>query len=217
MVSVARMAGDGVAFCVLVERHERAALALARRLLGSLDDARDVAQEAFARAFAAFDRFRADEPFAPWLLRIVYRLCLHRLRDRRRETPLHDADDWPAPAAGVPEVLATARAEVAALERELRGLPAPYRCAFVLRHVHDMPIAQIADVMLIGLVGYAVLGLAITVLLRITVLFALVALALIAMRIVAPAVAAAALHLGERVTGAADQGMRSMLVGLGLL
>jgi RNA polymerase sigma-70 factor (ECF subfamily) len=138
---------DHAAFTVLFERHEREAVALARRLLGSLEEARDVAQEAFLRAYAALGRFRGGSAFAPWLLSIVYRLCLHRIRSRGRETPCDDADRRPAPAIHAPDAVAITRATVADLERELRGLPLAYRCAFVLRHVHDMPVGEIAAVM----------------------------------------------------------------------
>jgi RNA polymerase sigma-70 factor (ECF subfamily) len=64
---------------VLVEQHQAAAFRLAYLLLGDADEAADVAQEAFIRAYRALDRFDATRPFRPWLMRIVVNLA-HNLR-----------------------------------------------------------------------------------------------------------------------------------------
>ncbi len=63
--------GDHEAFGELVRRHQAAALRLAAVVLGSNEEARDVVQEAFVKAYRALGRFRGDAPVRPWLLRIV--------------------------------------------------------------------------------------------------------------------------------------------------
>jgi len=72
--------GDGSAWLALVREHQGPAFRLAYLLLGSADDAEDVTQEAFIRAFRSLDRFDAGRPFRPWLLRIAANLAHNRRR-----------------------------------------------------------------------------------------------------------------------------------------
>jgi len=76
-------AGDTRAFGTLVERYMRRAYYGALGLVGSPDDAMDLSQEAFARAFRARDRLDPDRPFYAWLYQILRRLCFNFVRDRR--------------------------------------------------------------------------------------------------------------------------------------
>jgi RNA polymerase sigma-70 factor (ECF subfamily) len=73
-------AGDTAAYGELVTMHEAAAFRVAYLLLGSTSDAEDAAQEGFVRAYLALARFRAGEPFRPWLLQVVG----NEARNRRR-------------------------------------------------------------------------------------------------------------------------------------
>jgi RNA polymerase sigma factor (sigma-70 family) len=73
-------AGDTAAYGELVTLHEGAAFRVAYLLLGSASDAEDAAQEGFVRAYLALARFRAGEPFRPWLLQVVG----NEARNRRR-------------------------------------------------------------------------------------------------------------------------------------
>jgi RNA polymerase sigma factor (sigma-70 family) len=63
--------GDRAAFGALVQRHQAAALRLATAVVGSTEEARDIVQEAFVKAYRGIDRYRGDAPVRPWLLRIV--------------------------------------------------------------------------------------------------------------------------------------------------
>lgn len=83
LVSEARN-GDRAAFGALVRLHQRRAYAAAYSILGNSEDAVEVAQEAFVRAFRAIDRFDPKMPFYPWLYRIVRNACFNHLRKRRR-------------------------------------------------------------------------------------------------------------------------------------
>jgi len=76
-------AGDNGAFGTLVERYMRRAYYGALGLVGSPEDAMDLSQEAFARAFRARDRLDPDRPFYAWLYQILRRLCFNYVRDRR--------------------------------------------------------------------------------------------------------------------------------------
>jgi len=72
--------GDGVAWEALVRQHQEAAFRLAYLFVSDADDAEDVAQEAFIRAFKALDRFDLARPLRPWLLHITANLARNRRR-----------------------------------------------------------------------------------------------------------------------------------------
>jgi RNA polymerase sigma-70 factor (ECF subfamily) len=76
--------GDRDAYAVLVEHHQEAAFRAAFLVLRDAHAAEDIAQEAFVRAYRSLDRFRHEEPFRPWLLRIVTNLALNEARSRSR-------------------------------------------------------------------------------------------------------------------------------------
>jgi len=81
-------AGDAEAFGVLIDRYKRRAYGQALGLVGSREDALDLSQEAFARAFAARRRLDPERPFYAWLYEILRRLCFNFLRDERARARL---------------------------------------------------------------------------------------------------------------------------------
>ncbi len=85
----AAQAGDRSAFDSLVRRYDRSVLRLALHMLGQEQDAQDVHQEAFIKAYRHLANFRFECSFYTWLYRIVTNLCLDQLRRRksRREDP----------------------------------------------------------------------------------------------------------------------------------
>src|SRR6188768_2110468 len=85
--------GDSAAFGVLVTRYEEAAFRTAYLVTRNAEDAADVAQEAFLRAHGQLRRFRVEEPFRPWLLRIVTNLALNQRRSLGRRLGLLGARD----------------------------------------------------------------------------------------------------------------------------
>jgi RNA polymerase sigma-70 factor (ECF subfamily) len=76
--------GDESAWATLVYQHQEAAFRLAYLLLGNADDAQDVAQETFIRAFYALDRFDSTRPLRPWLLTITTNLARNKRRAMSR-------------------------------------------------------------------------------------------------------------------------------------
>src|ERR671934_2797365 len=86
------MGGDLESFNQLVLRWERPIYALAYRVIGREEDARDVAQEAFLRAFRALSGFKGQAKFSSWLYRITLNLCRDWIR-RERRTPVAQAPD----------------------------------------------------------------------------------------------------------------------------
>ena len=76
--------GDPEAFGTLVRKHEELAFRAAYLVVRDAPEAQDIAQEAFVRAYRSLNRFDAEQPFRPWLLRIVTNLALNSIRGARR-------------------------------------------------------------------------------------------------------------------------------------
>src|SRR5262249_57660330 len=141
--------GDLDAYAVLVARYTLRAHRAAF-LLGAGQEADDVVQEAFVKAFRHLSRFRAGESFGPWLLRIVTNETRNLARSRRRRAALavrlgtaESADT--AADAPVDEVLAAERR--AQLLAAVRALPAPERQVLVCRYFLDLSEAETAQVL----------------------------------------------------------------------
>lgn len=140
--------GDREAFARLVGLHERSVVGLALRLTGSLDEARDLAQEAFVRAWIHRERFDASRPFAPWVLAIVRRLGVDRLRRRARWQEGALPETLPAPqGAAKVEAGVVGEERSLALERALATLRPHYRAVIELHHLQGRPVAEIAEIL----------------------------------------------------------------------
>ena len=100
--------GDRQAFARLVDLHKRTVYGLCVRLLRDAEEARDAAQESFARAYAALATYDAGQPFAPWVLRIARNHCLDVLRRRLPDAQRVELDA--APGDGPATELADDRA-----------------------------------------------------------------------------------------------------------
>jgi RNA polymerase sigma-70 factor (ECF subfamily) len=150
---VARVqAGDLDAFTQLVERHRRPVHALAYRLLGSVADAEDAAQETFVRAYTRLATYVPDGRFGAWLAAICAHWCIDTLRSRKRrvmtvalgKTP--ESDRF-ATSADNPETQALDAASRDEVQRWLNALPASYRTVLALRYFQELSYAEIADVL----------------------------------------------------------------------
>ncbi len=144
---VARVvAGDRVAFGVLVERYAAVARRVARAVLGNAEDADDAAQDAMLSALVKLDQYDARRPFGPWLLRIVANAATDR---RRRRTVRHAQPLDPGLTAGGPRPDTTAerRALSERLRQALAELPERRRVAVVLFDVEGYSHAEIAGIL----------------------------------------------------------------------
>ena len=146
-------AGDLDSFNQLVKRWERPIYALAYRTLGREEDARDVVQEAFLRAFRGLRGFRGQAKFSSWLYRITLNLCRDWARRERRAPvvqlpegtdPIDVADQRMAPAESVEELVAR-REMSAAVARAMAELPDEQRTAILLKEYHGLTFQEIAD------------------------------------------------------------------------
>jgi len=146
--------GDPESFNLLIKRWERPIYALAYRTIGREDDARDVVQEAFLRAFRGLGGFKGQAKFSSWLYRITLNLCRDWMRRQRRAPVVLTPDGVDlVELAGESEGVETADAAVArkdlsrAVARAMTVLPEEQRAAIVLKEYHDLTFQEIADLL----------------------------------------------------------------------
>jgi RNA polymerase sigma-70 factor (ECF subfamily) len=146
-------AGDSEAFRLLVEQHSRSIFRLAFRMTGNEQDAEDVVQETFLRAFKQLDRYEARSSFSTWLFRIAsnYSLDLIRMRKRHEDKRERGTDEdrdilqsIPMDTPG-PERIAYGSEVRDRVNAALNELSAQERTAFVLRHFEGMSIEEIGS------------------------------------------------------------------------
>jgi RNA polymerase sigma-70 factor (ECF subfamily) len=144
--------GDHDSFNELIRRWERPIYALAYRQIGREEDARDVCQETFLRAYRALGGFRGQAKFSSWLYRIAINLCRDWMR-RERRTPVMQAPEEVdlmelaaarEPAESIEDRIA--RNDLSrAVERAMAVLPDEQRAAIVLKEYHGLTFQEIAD------------------------------------------------------------------------
>lgn len=146
-------AGDSLAFERIMIETERKVVAIAWRLLGDREDARDAAQEVYLRVFKYMARFREGEDFQAWLYRITVNVC-HDLARKRRANgteqfdaaePGHERAVYENSRGGADAEDLTLRAQQLALvRRALQSLPPKERAALVLRDLEGLSTEEVA-------------------------------------------------------------------------
>ncbi len=148
--------GNVNAFEKLVTEYEKGVYAIALRMTGNPEDASDMTQEAFIKAYNSLQSFRGDSKFSVWLYRIASNVCLDFLRSRNRkptvslsveddageETQLDVADESQSP-----ELLLERSLTRDAVQRGLQALPPDYRQILLLREIQGLSYEEIADVL----------------------------------------------------------------------
>jgi RNA polymerase sigma-70 factor, ECF subfamily len=144
--------GDVDSFNQLVVRWERPIFALAYRVLGREEEARDIVQETFLRAFRGIGNFRGQAKFSSWVYRIALNLCRDWIR-RERRTPLAPTPEGmdivelaaeQGPAEPIEDLVA--RNDMSrAVAKAMTLLPEEQRTTIVLKEYHGMTFQEIAD------------------------------------------------------------------------
>ncbi len=150
-------AGDGEAFRELVERHERAIFRLAQHITQNAQDAEDVLQETFLRAFEHLDEFRGDSKFSTWLVRIAVNQALMKLRKRKsdRSVSLDETFDTGEDVVvreiavweGDPEQLYSQAELRNILASAIDSLPPIFRTVFALRDIEELSTEETAQIL----------------------------------------------------------------------
>jgi RNA polymerase sigma-70 factor (ECF subfamily) len=142
LVDAAR-AGSRDAFGVLVDRYRAPVVRLAYRLTRDADEAKDIAQDAFFRAYRRLSEFHPDRPFSRWLFVIARNASLDALRRRRRAAALGSGGE--APQEPGPEEIALRNDEAERVHQALEALPARYRQVLELYYGTGLRYREIAD------------------------------------------------------------------------
>jgi RNA polymerase sigma-70 factor, ECF subfamily len=146
--------GNQLAFRVLVERHSRPVFRLAYRMCGNEQDAEDLVQETFLRAYKQLNRFDGRAAFGTWLYRICANCSLDLLRSRKsrkevKAKPIESGSaSWLEAVAAKepgPDRLAQSGQIAGLLEPALKQLSEMERTAFILRHYEGCDIEEIAQ------------------------------------------------------------------------
>lgn len=144
--------GDRAAFGALVRLYQRRAYAAAYSIVGNSDDALEIAQEAFVRAFRAIDRFDPHLPFYPWLYRIIRNACFNHLRKRKRRGEvsldglMHEGYDAPEDGRD-PEQLAELEDLKRTIREAMTSLSPEHQEILRLRHFLELSYAEIAQIL----------------------------------------------------------------------
>ena len=148
--------GDNDAFGLLVEKYQTKVYNLALRMCGNEDDAFDLSQESFLRAWRSLGSFQFEASFSTWLFRLSSNICLDFLRAKKRRatvslTMVSDEDEetqLDLPDAGpTPEEAALAADDRRLLAEALNSLPADFRQIITLRAIDDLSYTQIAEIL----------------------------------------------------------------------
>ena len=146
--------GDVNAFEDLVTEHEKGVYAIAQRMTGNAEDAADMTQETFIKAYNSLSSFRGDSKFSVWLYRIATNVCLDFLRSRSRKPTLSlsvEDDDGEetqmdiADESQSPEQLLERGLTRDAVRRGLKSLSPEYRQILLLREIQGLSYEEIAE------------------------------------------------------------------------
>ena len=150
------LAGDSNAFGELVEAYQDKVYNLALRMCGNADDAFDLAQDAFFRAWRGLSGFQFESAFSTWLFRLTSNVCLDWLRAKKRRptvslTTLDDEGEEVQmeirDPGKSPEELLLAAEDRAAVAKAMNELPVEFREILTLRAIDDLSYTEIAEIL----------------------------------------------------------------------
>ena len=148
------LGGDANAFETLVLEYEKNVYNIALRMTGNSEDAADMTQEAFIKAYNSLQSFRGDSKFSVWLYRIVSNVCLDFLRSKNRRPTVSlsveddDGEDTQLDVADEsqsPELLLDRKLTRESVRRGLDSLPPDYRQIRLLREIQGLSYDEIAQ------------------------------------------------------------------------
>jgi RNA polymerase sigma-70 factor (ECF subfamily) len=138
--------GDLKAFGVLVERYQKRVFMVAYGLVHDVDEAQDLTQESFIRAYHAIETFRGAARFYTWIYRITVNLCMDHFRKQRTEQTLVGAEQPMDSDPPTPDSVAHQHEMSQAVHRAIRALPPDQRTVIILRELEGLSYKEIARV-----------------------------------------------------------------------
>lgn len=139
--------GNRDAFGVIVERHRRSVYQVCYRFVNNHEDASDLSQEAFVRAWRGLKTFKGEAALSTWLYRIAVNACLNKVSSKRIDLEPIDSDQFEDTRAESPTDSIVRGERGAAVRRAIAKLPEKQRATLILRTYHEMSHQEIADVL----------------------------------------------------------------------
>ncbi|MCO7125301.1 RNA polymerase sigma factor SigW [Sporolactobacillus shoreicorticis] len=148
--------GDQQAFAELVERYKNSVFAICLRMVGNAQEAEDLSQEAFIRAYNRIDQYDHDRKFSTWLFRIATNLSIDFLRRRKNNVSLDAVVpgteglslNTMLPDEGEqPEDQMVRKETEEMVQEQIKRLPDKYRSAIVLKYIEDLSLKEISEIM----------------------------------------------------------------------
>lgn len=133
--------GDRFAFEQLIERYQKAVFNIALRMVGRYEDAQDISQTVFLKAYQHLGSYRPDHKFFSW----IYRMAVNEaINYKHRQKPLESLDETQLSSEPDPEQVMVASETERSIEAAMANLSAEYRAVIVLRHFEDLSYDEIA-------------------------------------------------------------------------
>ena len=140
-------AGETAAFDVLVERHRRQVYQLCYRFVGNHEDASDLAQDTFLRAYRALGTFKGHSAFSTWLYRVAVNVCLNRKAGKRLPTEPIDEREFTDRKADAADRQVIRKETAAVVRAAISQLPEKQRATMILRMYQELPHEEIASIL----------------------------------------------------------------------
>lgn len=144
---LAAQSGDERALAELIRRYDRRVYRLAYSFLHNVDDAADVVQEVFLRAYRNLSRFDTTRAFYPWLYRITRNLCINKRNLGANKERTLPADDLIPSVTFDPLTIVVNNEEIEALKNAICLLPDLHREILLLKHFQECSYADIAEIL----------------------------------------------------------------------
>lgn len=143
----ASLSGETAAFDVIVERYQRQVYQLCYRFVGNHEDASDLAQDVFIRAYRGLRGFRGRSALGTWLYRIAVNVSLNRMALKAPRTEPIDHREHRDPAIELPETTLLRSERAAEVRAAVARLPRKQRATLILRVYHELPHQEIAEIL----------------------------------------------------------------------
>ena len=140
--------GRREAFDVIVERHRRTVYQVCYRFVGNHEDASDLSQESFVRAWRGLKTFKGQAALSTWLYRIAVNVCLNRVSVKTPPTdPIESTDHFEDTRVEGAQAALLREERAATVRKAIASLPKKQRATLILRTYHDLSHQQIADIL----------------------------------------------------------------------
>lgn len=139
--------GNTSSFSEIIKCYEKSIYSYLYRLTGSREDAADLTQETFIKAYNNLHRFNTDMDFRPWIYRIAHNNYINHIKAKKEYIPI---DDEEFPDSTTPEDIIIERDSIKSIDLILRDIPYIYRAVFVLRIIDDLSFKEIGSILKIS-------------------------------------------------------------------